>query len=194
MSGESIGAEREDEVQGDPLEATATHETASEEEEVDIDFSVLCKERDDYLANWKRAQADYQNLKRRSLADIEAATLRGQRPLLENILLVLDHLEMALAMPCSGEEAKNLLVGVQMTRDQMMTVLQDQEVERISTEGAFDPALHQAMSTIETTDAEPGTILETVRSGWTHKGQVLRFAQVRVASEPTEESEASADE
>jgi molecular chaperone GrpE len=186
MSEESMKAERDDELRDEPLEATTTHD---EEEEVDIDLSALCKERDDYLANWKRAQADYQNLKRRGLADIDAALLRGQRPLIEDILLVLDHLEMALSMPCTGEEAKNLLVGVQMTRNQMMSVLQEQEVERISTDGPFDPALHQAMTTIETTDAEPGSILETVRSGWTHKGQVLRFAQVTVSSAPAEASE-----
>ena len=34
-------------------------------------------------AGWQRARADYQNLKRRSLADIESALLHGQRPLLD---------------------------------------------------------------------------------------------------------------
>lgn len=187
MSEKSTRAESEDEVHEKSLDELETHHAASNEENVDM--AALVKERDDYLANWRRAQADYQNLKRRSLADIEAALLHGQRPLLENILPVLDHLDMALAMPCTGDEARNLLVGVQMTRDQLMSVLDEQEVERIPTDGAFDPSLHQAMAMIETDEVEPGSILDTVRSGWTHKGQVLRFAQVNVACAPSEASD-----
>ena len=57
--------------------------------------------------------------------------------------------------------------------------------------------VHQAVATIQTDEHEPGLILETVRGGWTHRGNVLRFAQVKVAAapEPIEEApEAAASE
>jgi hypothetical protein len=46
----------------------------------------------------------------------------------------------------------------------------------------FDPDLHQAVAAVETPDAEPGTILETVRKGYAWRGTVLRHAQVRVVA------------
>lgn len=144
----------------------------------------VTRQRDEYLESWKRAQADYQNLKRRALAEAEAAALRDQRPLLEELLLVLDHLDMALGQPFESEEARNLATGVRMTRDQLVSALESQEVERIDTEGDFDPERHQAVATIPTADAPPGHVLRVVRTGWTHRGQVLRYAQVEVATAP----------
>ena len=78
-------------------------------------------------------------------------------------------------------------MGVQITRDQIIKVMEREEVLPIPTDGAFDPAVHQAVAMIETTEEEPGQILEAVRSGWTHKALVLRYAQVKVAARPDEE-------
>jgi len=154
----------------------------------------LERERDEYMNNWRRAQADYQNLKRRQINDIDSAVRRAQQSVLENVLLVLDNLDMALSMQCTTDEAKNLLVGVEMTRKQIIDVLEREEVERIDVTDAFDPAVHQAIATVEVEDeAQVGQILEVQRSGWTHRGQVLRFAQVKVGALPVEE-ETSAEQ
>lgn len=160
-------------------------ESAEEAADGEDELARVTRQRDEYLESWKRAQADYQNLKRRALAEAEAAALRDQRPLLEELLLVLDHLDMALGQPFEGEEARNLATGVRMTRDQLVSALEGQEVERIDTDGDFDPERHQAVATIPTDEAPPGRILRVVRTGWSHRGQVLRYAQVEVATAPT---------
>jgi molecular chaperone GrpE len=49
--------------------------------------------------------------------------------------------------------------------------------------GAFDPAVHQALRTVAAPEAEPGSIVKTVRRGYTWGDQVLRFAQVEVAGD-----------
>ena len=157
-------------------------EVATEETEETLES--LRAERDDYLARWQRSQADCMNMRRRSNEDLEARLRMRMQPLLESLLLVLDNLDMALASPTETDEAKNLALGVRMTRDQLLGSLSGEDVERIATEGAFDPNLHQAIELVQDTDVEPGTIVACTRTGFTWRDVVLRSAQVNVAAEP----------
>ena len=169
-----------DEGANQEAEAPARDETPLEQAE---------RERDEYLGNWHRARADYQNLKRRTFDDVQGAVGRERTALLQEMLTILDFLHMALATPVEHAEAKNLKTGVQMTRDQLMTLLERHRVAVMETEeGAFDHDLHQAVATVETTDVEPGQIVEVMRRGFTIAGDVLRYAQVRVAAEPQTEA------
>jgi len=152
------------------------------------------RERDEYLGNWHRARADYQNLKRRTFDDVQGAVGRERTALLQEMLTILDFLDMALATPVEHEEAKNLKTGVQMTRDQLMALLERHRVAAMETEkGTFDHDLHQAVATVETTDVEPGQIVEVMRRGFTIAGDVLRYAQVKVAAEAEAEAEADTE-
>jgi molecular chaperone GrpE len=144
----------------------------------------LIGERDEALANWKRAQADYQNLRRRLQGDIDAAVQRSKQSLLQELLLVVDYLEMALAAPLATEEAKNLAAGVEMTRTALLRALEREGVKPLAETGAFDPAFHEAVESIPADDGPPGRILATLRRGYTAGGHVLRPAQVRVAAAP----------
>jgi molecular chaperone GrpE len=140
---------------------------------------------------WLRAQADYKNLRRRAVTDSEAELKREMQPLLEELLLVLDFLDMALSSPAESEDAKNLSMGVQMTRTKFVQALEAAQLKSISTDGTFDPAVHEAAETRADTSVEPGTIVETVRRGYTWHDLVLRPAVVVVAradgdDEPTE--------
>jgi len=162
-------------------EMVASEEELPEAEVVDP-LTAAEQERDEYLVNWQRARADFQNLKRRTLEDIEAAVARERSSLLQETLTILDYLDMALASPCETQDAQNLQVGVRMTRDQLWAMLEGQMVKPIDAEGAFDPSRHQAVSTVETEDAEPGSVVEIVRRGYTIGERVLRFAQVKVAA------------
>lgn len=191
MSDEAIRRKKDetDEPAAEDHELTEedTFEATSERDEPELDKAL--REREEYLANWQRAKADYQNLRRRTLADIEAAVRRELIPLLESTLQVYDNLELALRTECSSKDAENLMVGVRMTRDQMASMLEANEVAPISTDGAFDPNLHQAVSTIPTAEHEPGKVLEVVRSGWTFRDQVLRPAHVKVSAAPADEGD-----
>lgn len=149
------------------------------------------RERDDALAQWKRAAADYQNLRRRSLSDQESAVRRALEPLLGEILLALDNLDLALAaapVPDAGDAA-GLHAGVRLTREQIVRALDALEVRPLAADPgqAFDPARHQAVSQVASGAADaraPGTIHDILRRGWTWRGAVLRPAQVRVVGMP----------
>lgn len=143
---------------------------------------------------WLRAQADYKNLRRRTLSDSEAALRREMQPLLEELLLALDFLDMALSSPVESADAKNLLLGVQMTRTKFAAALEGAQLEPISTTGLFDPTVHEASEMRENADVPPGNIVETVRRGYTWRGQVLRPAVVVVAAgEVVAKAEGEAD-
>ncbi len=137
---------------------------------------------------WMRAQADYQNLKRRNAAEYELGLKRALNPLFTDLLLVADYLDMALAMEPTTDEAKNLAVGVEMTRTKLLQSLEGSEVHPIATEGAFDPELHEATGTEEHEDLAPGTILRVVRKGYTWRESVLRHAHVIVVAGQEEEN------
>ena len=153
----------------------------------------LMRERDDAIARALRAQADFQNLRRRTQSDIDSAVRRSQQSLLEGILLSIDQLELALSAPRSGEAAAQLARGVEMTRAELLRTLAQAGVQPMSRLGhgdPFDPARHQAVASLATDEREPGTIIEIVRLGYSWGDLVLRPAQVIVAS-ATEQSAAA---
>ncbi|MFT5284502.1 MAG: molecular chaperone GrpE [Planctomycetota bacterium] len=181
---ESLNTEEQEVVS--ELNAESTESETTEESSPEA-------QRDEYLELWKRAQADYKNLRRRGQADLEAGIRRSMQPLLDKLLLVLDHLDMALSAPTPTDETRNFAIGVQMTRDQMMSALTQEQVTEIATDGIFDPEIHQAVEMVNDSGSEPGAIVETLRKGFTWRGVVLRFAQVRVAADDSA-SESSDDE
>lgn len=167
---------------------TAQDEPAAEAPSDETELERALRERAEYLASWQRSQADYQNMRRRMQQELDAHARRAKQPLLSDILLVLDQLEMALSIPAQSEDAESFRAGIELTRGQLMRTLENEGVAPVPDGGTFDPAVHQAMSTVETAEVEPGTIVETLRRGYTWNDTVLRFAQVRVAAAPDAET------
>ncbi len=154
---------------------------------------LLQKERDEFYENWRRTQADFQNHKRRQAQVMEMTVKSTRRELFSEMLLILDYLDMALLSPVETQEGKNLLMGVEMTRTQMMQLLQRHEIETIESQGSFNPELHEAIERVEGSGKEPGTIVQTVRRGYTIGKDILRHAHVKVAAEPSAEATPSDD-
>ena len=156
----------------------------SEVESLRSDNESLRSERDELQQRFQRAAADYQNLKRRGLADADERLRRALQPLLDRMLYVLDYLDMALACPTTTDEAKNLAVGVRLTRDQFLAALEAEDVRPVPPKAVFDPSVHEAKAAVGRADVAPGTVLETVRAGYTWRGEILRYAHVVVAKAP----------
>lgn len=177
-------------------EAEIVEEPAQEDDEDLTPEQRIERERDEYYENWRRTQADFQNHRRRQAQVIEASVKSARRVLFAELLLILDYLDMALLSPVESQEGKNLLMGVQMTRDQMMRFLEQHEVESIESVGSFDPERHEAVESITDSGEEPGTIVETVRRGYMAGGEVLRYAHVKVAAaaDPADENSAESIE
>jgi len=156
-------------------------------------LEAALREKEENHRNWQRALADYQNLRRRLATDVEDAVRRAKKPLVTDLLLVLDYLDLALAAPASGEEAQALHAGVELTRAQLWSTLQREGVSAVRVAGAFDPAWHECVERIESDAHVPGTIVGVMRPGYAWNGAVLRPAQVRVASAPGSQAAAAKD-
>ncbi len=140
--------------------------------------------RDEYLESWTRARADYQNLRRRLQSDIDSSVGRAKENLLLELLLVLDFLDMALKTPVETQDAKNLLMGVEMTRGQMLQLLEREAVKPVAHVGTFDPDKHEAMEVVAHDEIPEGEIVETIRAGYSIGDRMLRHAHVKVSGEP----------
>ena len=140
-----------------------------------------------------RSRADYANLRRRTRADQDAAVARAEGALLCELLTFADWLDMALITEVTSPDAVTIKEGVRLTRDQLSGLLSARGVEPIPTDGAFDPATHQAVATVEDEGAEPGSIAAVVRKGWRRGESVLRHAQVKVVAAPEPAASAGDD-
>jgi molecular chaperone GrpE len=168
-----MAREREPETEPTPTEPTTDARVA--------ELTARCAELEE---KWLRSLADYQNVRRRSQADVESALRRALQPLFAELLLVLDFLDLALATPATHEEARNLATGVQLIRTRLLQALEAAGLEEIPSRGAFDPAIHEAGGSRPAEGVAGGTILEVARKGYRWRGQVVRPARVIVAAEP----------
>ena len=108
-----------------------------------------------------------------------------------DILTVIDHLELALHHSSEGETTSSPLAeGVNLTLKELKNVLEKYGLVTIDALGkSFDPAVHHAMSQIETEDVEENTIVKEFRKGYMLKDRVLRAAMVGVSAKPAHDEE-----
>ena len=130
-----------------------------------------------------RLQADFENFRKRAQREKDEARQFANQSLIEKQLPILDNFEMALAAAKDADPA--LRDGVQMIYDQLLGILRDSGVETIDATGEdFDPNLHEAISQQQTTEAEPGTVVEQVQRGYRLHERLVRPARVVVAKAP----------
>ncbi|MFD2213898.1 nucleotide exchange factor GrpE [Metabacillus endolithicus] len=128
-----------------------------------------------------RAQADFDNFRRRARLDQEAAQKYRAQSLVSEILPALDNFERALQIEASNDQTKSLLQGMNMVYNQLVQALQNEGVETIKSVGEqFDPHLHQAVMQVEDENYDSNTVIEELQKGYRLKDRVIRPAMVKV--------------
>lgn len=129
-----------------------------------------------------RLLADFENLRRRVTREQDAARREGRRAALLPLLPVLDTLERALG---SGSSDPDFYEGVAATRRLFVGALHEAGAEPVESVGRpFDPTIHEAVTTVPPEGVRPGTVVRELRSGWRLGDELLRPAQVVVATSP----------
>jgi molecular chaperone GrpE len=129
----------------------------------------------------RRALADLDNFRKRVARDVDRARADERARVAAEWLPVVDHLEMALEHARSNPAA--IVDGVRGVLDQAQAVMARLGFPRSEDIGeAFDPARHQAVSTLADTDEPPGTVVHVVRPRYGQGDQQLRPASVVVAT------------
>ncbi|MFH1631485.1 MAG: nucleotide exchange factor GrpE [bacterium] len=153
--------------------------------EVDQELEAKCAE---YLDGWKRALADYENLKRDTESRVFKSLYRYESDIFLELLNAMDALEqtechqpdLSALDKAKRAEIENWLKGVACAHSQLEHVFELHRVHEISSTGKFDPNLHEAVGMRNEKDAADGAILEVVQKGWTLGKGVLRPAMVIV--------------
>ena len=138
------------------------------------------KEAADAKERLLRTAAEYDNFRKRSAREQDAAFNNGVSFAVNQILNILDTLEMAAKAETSDENYKK---GVVMTLDKAAAALAALKVEEIPAEGQpFDPQVHAAVGQAPATDEAPsGTVVQVYQKGYRLDGRVIRHAAVVVA-------------
>lgn len=127
-----------------------------------------------------RTAAEYDNFRKRSAREQDAAFGNGVAHAVSQILSILDALEMAEAAPSTDENFKK---GVTLTLEKAKGAFEALKVEEIPALGLpFDPALHNAvMQKAAENGEESGTVLQVFQKGYKLGDRVIRHATVIVA-------------
>ncbi|MBU3069285.1 nucleotide exchange factor GrpE [Aestuariicella sp. G3-2] len=163
--------------------AEASAEDAPTVDAVQAEIESLTQQLADAKEQELRAQAEAQNARRRAEQDVEKAHKFGQEKLVNDLLPVIDNLERALdAMNVDDEALKPVIEGVELTLKSFQDTLTKHKIEALNPVGEpFDPQLHQAMTMVESPDAEPNTVINVFQKGYTLHGRLVRPAMVVVA-------------
>lgn len=127
-----------------------------------------------------RAQADFENFRRRTQREKEDLSLYANQRLLLNLLPVLDNLERALAtQQVAGDE--KLRQGVELTARSFRDILSREGVTALEAAGQpFDPNLHEAVMTVDSPDHEDDTVVMEFEKGYRLGDRVIRPSKVQV--------------
>lgn len=144
------------------------------------ELQAKCNE---YLEGWKRAQADYQNLKKETEREKAEFAKYANERLLSDLLPALDQFSLAIRhVPAADADRKtwdNWLVGIRAVQSLWEQAAKAQGLERIATDGAFDPTKHEAVG--EEEGEKTGTIIRVMEDGWTLHGKIIRPAKVIIS-------------
>jgi molecular chaperone GrpE len=156
----------------------------SEAQAVEADFDALLsdaqKERDEYLELAKRTKADFENFRKRVVADLQAAQARGKTEVAREVIDAVDNLERALETAESGD---GLVAGVEMVLNGLRDTLSRNGIEVVDPKGdKFDPNRHEALSTQPVEGTESGTVVEVLQKGYKLGDHLVRPARVVVSA------------
>lgn len=135
--------------------------------------------------NWNKVlllQAEQDNLRKRSLRDVENAHKYALDKFVSGLLPVVDSLEMGLTAATDDIDSNKLREGTELTLKMLIDVLEKFEVEAVDPTGEkFDPEHHQAMSMQESPEVEPNHVIATMQKGYLLNGRLVRPAMVMVS-------------
>lgn len=160
---------------GSPTEGSPEHQILALGKELE----KCKKERDEYLAGWQRAKADFSNYQKDEGRRNEEFAKWALSGVISELLDILDSFELAISQS-SNEETR---MGLRLIQGQFFSALKKYGMDPISAErgSRFNPELHEAISN-EPSDEPEDTILEEIQKGYLLHKRVLRPSKVKVST------------
>ncbi|AXP08682.1 nucleotide exchange factor GrpE [Campylobacter hepaticus] len=147
----------------------------------DSDQDKLQKELDELKDKYIRANAEFENIKKRMEKEKLSAMAYANESFAKDLLDVLDALEAAINVQCDDEISLKIKEGVQNTLDLFLKKLEKHGVGIINEEKDFDPNLHEAMFHVDSKDHQSGEVVQVLQKGYKIADRVIRPTKVSVA-------------
>lgn len=157
-------------------------------------IAQLEQERDEAVDKYKRSLADFQNFQRRSIQSEQQAREQAVAGVVQSLLPVMDHFQLALEQDLSQTNVEQFAQGMRIVRDELHKALQMHGLSRIEVKVGepFDPKLHDAVAHVPGEGVEAGHVSNVTQQGYRLGERVLRAAKVTVA--PAVETQAEPEE
>jgi molecular chaperone GrpE len=167
--------------QGIDEEVEHSDETAAVIEELQKEIQLLQGKLEKAENKYLRLHADFDNLRRRTRLEQEAAEKYKAQKLVTELLPVLDNFERALVVEADNEQTKSLLQGMDMVYRSLIEALKKEGVEPIEAVGKeFDPQFHHAVMQGNDENFGPGAVVQEFQKGYLLKDRVIRPSMVQV--------------
>jgi molecular chaperone GrpE len=181
------GGSADDPVTGSAGDAPDLHpeevttEDPRSKEELLAELAEAESRRDEYLDDLRRARAEFENFRKRTLRESSTQREAGKADAVGGLLEVLDDLDRTVEA-AAGSADESLGKGVTLVAEKLVRSLQGLGLERIDQAGvAFDPNVHEA---VQQRPSEQGhdepVVAEVFRAGYRLGERVLRPAMVVV--------------
>ena len=162
-------------------------EIPEDQSELSLD-EQLAKSQEQASKNWDkvlRLQAEIENLRKRTLRDVENASRGSIERVIMEMLPILDSFELGLGLKTETiDEYKTFKEGQEASMMLMNSLFYKLSIETIDpSEMRYDPELHEVISTQEDDSVEPGYIIKVIQKGYRLKERLLRPARVIVCAE-----------
>ncbi|MFY9908554.1 MAG: nucleotide exchange factor GrpE [Candidatus Sulfotelmatobacter sp.] len=167
---------------GDGDETSTESQSSTPSSTADAELQKVKAERDSLLDRLARAQAEFENARRRASKEQQDYRDYAITDVVKTFLPVIDSLERALKVSSEGNEFRQ---GVELIHKQLQAALSKLSVQPIAAEGQpFDPRYHEAIEMVETSEAPDHQVIEELQRGYKFKDRLLRPAMVKVAKNP----------
>jgi molecular chaperone GrpE len=138
---------------------------------------------EEHWNSYLRAVAETENVRKRAVRDVEAASRYAVERFAGDLLEARDSLELGLAVGPGADPAR-LFEGMEATLRLVDRAFEKAGLEVLDPAGQpFNPEFHEAMATQPSADHPPGTVLTVVQKGYLLNGRLLRPARVLVSRE-----------
>lgn len=149
--------------------------------EANDSYEKLMAQSKEYFEGWQRERADFLNYKKRIERDQLALKNYLTGEVLKKYIAIVDDMELALKNKPNENNIKDWVEGIGLIYQKLISILESEGVERITTSGEFDPNVHEALTQIDSPAHESGQIVDVMRHGYKIGDRILRPSLVIVA-------------
>ncbi len=145
------------------------------------ELEKITQKAEEYLNGWKRAKADYLNLKKETDSRQREVIEYANAALIAELLPIYNHLQLAMQHTPPEIANNSWTKGVEHIKNQFTEFFKSLGIEEIKTVGEkFNPEFHESVDSAEKDGMAPDTIYEQVAAGYTLHGKVVNPAKVKV--------------